>query len=216
MHAALSRSIFSTKEAAAARQVLLEIVDRATGRLQEKAEMFRRLAELDAVSAADRLSWDDTAEGERLRRYELTCKRAWLRMFDLLLKVRQKGGELDFATVESRGRSVPAGNMGTIDATAPMATTAVTPPAEPVEQPDPPNEAKLEPENAPNEANSHVQALSREYGDAGKGVRIDAPHVERKPVGGGITGKTKSHPALERALGGRNANLMNLSSIFDK
>jgi hypothetical protein len=97
-----------------------------------------------------------------------------------------------------------------------MATTAVTPPAEPVEQPDPPKEAKLEPENAPNEANSHVRALGREYGDAGNGVRIDAPHVERKPVGGGITGKTKSHPALERVLGGRNSNLMNLSAIFDK
>jgi hypothetical protein len=97
-----------------------------------------------------------------------------------------------------------------------MAPTAVTSPAEPVEQLDPPNEAKLEPENAPNEANSHVRALSSEYGDAGKGVKIDALHVERKPVGGGITGKTKSHPALERALGGRNLNLMNLSAIFDK
>ena len=48
--------------------MLLEIVDRATARLREKAERFRQLAELDAVSAADRLSWDDTAEGERLRR----------------------------------------------------------------------------------------------------------------------------------------------------
>jgi hypothetical protein len=106
--------------------------------------------------------------------------------------------------------------MGMIDTTVPMATTAITPPAEPVEQPDPPNEAKLEPKNAPNEANSHVHAPSGDYGDAGKGVRIDAPHVERKPVGGGITGKTKSHPALERALGGRNSNLMNLSAIFDR
>ena len=60
--------------------------------MQEKAERFRKLAELDAVSAADRLSWDDTAEGERLRRYELTCDRTWFRTFDLLLKTRQKGG----------------------------------------------------------------------------------------------------------------------------
>ena len=95
-----------------------------------------------------------------------------------------------------------------------MATTAVTPPAEPVEQPDPPNEAKLEPENAPNEANSHVQAPSRERGDGHKEVRIDTPHVERKPVAVGITGKTKSHPALERVLRGRNSNLLNLTPIF--
>jgi hypothetical protein len=204
------------KDVAAARQMLLEIVDRATARLREKAERFRQLAELDADSAADRLSWDDTAEGERLRRYELTCERTWLRMFDLLLKVRHKGGELDFATVESRGRSVPAGNMGTIDQSAPTVADVVSPPAEVVRQPDPPNEANLAQQGAPNEANSHVHAPSNEYGDAGKGVRIDAPHVERKPVGGGITGKEKSHAALERALGGRNSNLMDLSSIFDK
>jgi hypothetical protein len=100
--------------------------------------------------------------------------------------------------------------------TVPIATTAVTPPAELVEQPDPPNEAKLEPENAPNEANSHVQAPSGEYRDGPKGCRIDTPHIERKPSGIGNKGKEKLHPALERALGGRNSNLMDLSSIFDK
>ena len=87
------------KDAAAARQMLLEIVDRATERCKRRRRVFRELAELDADSAADRLSWDDTPEGERLRRYELTCKRTWFGLFDLLLKIRQKGGELDIATV---------------------------------------------------------------------------------------------------------------------
>jgi hypothetical protein len=202
------------QNAAAARQVLLDIVNRATERLQDKAEVIRHLSEIDAVSAADRLSWDDTPEGERLRRYELTCKRTWLRMFDLLMNVRQKGGELDFATIESLVRSVPGGNMGTIDAPVAFATNVVTPPEEPIEQPNPPIEAKLEPENAPNEANSHVQAPGRERGDGHKEVRIDTPHIERKPVAAGITGKTKSHPVVERVLGGRPATLMNLSPIF--
>jgi hypothetical protein len=79
------------KDAAAARQWLLELVDRNTERLRKKADALHELAELDALSAADRLSWDDTPEGERLRRYELTCQRTLLRMFELLLKVRRTG-----------------------------------------------------------------------------------------------------------------------------
>jgi hypothetical protein len=204
------------KDAVAARQMLLEIVDRATAALQEKVEMFRQLAELDAVSAADRLSWDDTAEGERVRRYELTCERTWLRVFDLLLKVRQKGGELEFATVKSLGRSLPSENMGTIDTTVPLATNVITPPAEPVEQPDPSIEAKFEPENAPNEPNSYVQAPSREHRDGGKELRIDTPHVERKPGGGGITGKEKIHSGIRRLQTGRESTLMDLSPIFGR
>ena len=83
------------QDATAARAMLVDLMDRATEPLKQKAEMFRELAELDAVSAADRLSWDDTPEGERLRRYELTCQRTLLRMFELLLKVRRTGEELE-------------------------------------------------------------------------------------------------------------------------
>ena len=89
--------------------------DRAIERLQEKAEELRELAELDAPYEADRLSWDDTPEGERLRRYGLTCQRAWSRMFDLLLKIRTKAGELDIATVASIRRSVPTVTTDAID-----------------------------------------------------------------------------------------------------
>jgi hypothetical protein len=201
------------KDAAAARQMLLEIVDRTTARLQEKAERFRQLAELDAVSAADRLSWDDTAEGERLRRYELTCERTWLRMFDLLLKVRQKGGELDFTTIDSIRRSVPTVMMESIDQPGPTVADVIVPPDEPALEGNPPNEANLASGNAPNEANSHVQAPSRVRGDGRKDCRFDTPHIERKPSGIGNTGKEKIHPVLEPVLGGRNSNLMNLSPI---
>ena len=91
------------KDAAAARQWLLELVDRNTEQLRKKADALHELAELDALSAADRLSWDDTPEGERLRRYELTCNRTLLRMFELLLKVRRTGDELDLGTIASSG-----------------------------------------------------------------------------------------------------------------
>ena len=51
------------KDAAAARQELLEIVDLATEQLQMKMEVLSQIAELDAASAADRASWDDSSGG---------------------------------------------------------------------------------------------------------------------------------------------------------
>ena len=197
-----------------ARQALLDIVVQAVDRLQTIAEAHRKLAEINAPLIADQLAFETSVEGERLRRYELTCSRTWLRMFDLLLKARRAGEALDFATIASLDRFVPAGNIDAIDSPASAVTIVVTPAVEPVKEPDPPIEAKSEPENAPNEANSCVQAPSGEREDGHKAVRIDTPHVERKPVAVGITGKTKSHPVLEQVLGGRPATLMNLSPIF--
>jgi hypothetical protein len=129
-------------------------------------------------------------------------------------KVRRSGSELDITTVDSIRRAVPTVMTGSIDQPGPTISDLMSPPDEPAFEPDPPIEANLERENAPNEANSHVQAPSRERGDGRKDCRIDTPHIERKPSGIGNKGKEKIHPALERALGGRNSNLVNLSSIF--
>ena len=103
------------KDAAAARLMLLEIVDRATLELEDTAGVFRELEEINLRFAGHRLSWDDTPEGERLRRYGLTCKRTQSRMFDLLLKLRTTAGELDIATVASIRRSVPTVTNDGID-----------------------------------------------------------------------------------------------------
>jgi hypothetical protein len=204
------------KDAATARQMLLDLVDRTTERLLQKADVFRELAELDAAYTADRLSWDDTAEGERLRRYELTCNRTLLRMFELLLKVRRTGDELELGTIASIARSVPSGNMVANDRPASIVTTVITPPVEPVSEPDPPIESKSDRENAPNEANSSVHALSSTHWDGHKEFRIDTPHLDRKAGGVGITGKEKIHPALQRLLSGRERTLLDLSSFFDR
>ena len=204
------------KDAAAARQFLLELVDRATAPLRTKAEMLRELAELDAAEAADRLSWDDTAEGERLRRYELTCNRTLLRMFELLLKVRRTGEELDLGTIASFGRSLPTGTMGAIEKPRPADATVITPPAEPVRQPDPPIEANPVREQAPNEANLHAQAHSNSRQDGHKDFRIDTPHLDWNAGGIGITGKGTIHPAIRRLQTGRDSTLLDLSSIFGK
>ena len=201
-------------DAAAARRMLLDIVDRVTDELEDKAGVYRELAEINLQTAGHRLSCEDTPEGERLRRYELTCKRHWFRMFDLLPKIRKTGAELDIATIASLGRSVPTVTMGEIDQPAPTVADVTSPPAEAIRQPDPPNKANLAQQNAPNEANLHVQAPSQEGRAGHKEHRNDTPHLDRKPGGIGTAGKTKNHPVLDRVLGGRNSNLMNLAPIF--
>ncbi len=182
---------------------------------------FRELEEINLRYADHRLSWDDTPEGERLRRYGLTCKRARHRMFDLLLKIRTTADELDIATIASIRRSVPTVTTDAIDQLGQFVADDITLPDEPVleadppvEKPVPPNEANSAAENAPNEPNSHVQATSPEHRDAVKEVRIDTPHVERKAHRTVITGKETIHPAIERVLGGGKSTLMNLSPLF--
>ena len=130
--------------------------------------------------------------------------------------IRRTGGELDIATIASLGRSVPTVNVGAIDRPAPFVANVITPPAEPVKEPDPPIEANLAREIAPNEANSHAHVHSRERRDGHKESRIDTPHLERKAGGVGITGQEKVHPALQRVLEGRHSTLMDLSPIFGK
>jgi hypothetical protein len=223
------------KNAAAARVMLLEIVDRAIESLEDMAGVFRELEKINLQTAGHRLSWDDTPEGERLRRYEMTCGRKWSRMFDLLLKIRRTGDELDIATIASLGRSLPTVTADAIDPSArfdaddltapdePLAESAPSieepvPPIEeprpPIEEPVPPIEANSARQNAPNEANSRVQETSEGHGDGHKGLRIDTPHAGRKPAAIGTTGKERSHPVLERVIGGGQPTLMNLTPIF--
>ena len=70
------------------REMLSQIVERATARLEEKAEACRQRAELDARLATDRLSFDDSPEGERLRRYQTTCGRSLYKAIDSIVKLR--------------------------------------------------------------------------------------------------------------------------------
>jgi hypothetical protein len=204
------------KDAVAARQMLLEIVDRAVDELEDKAGVYRELTKVHLETAGRRLSWDDTPEGERLRRYEMACSRMEFRVFDLLMKVRRTGSELDIATIDSISRSVPTVMMESIDQPEPTVADLIIPPDEPIEQADPPNEANLESENAPNEAKSHVQAPSSEQRDGHKEFRIDTPHVERKSAGMGIGRKDRGGRALPELDFGRRSPLLNLAPIFGK
>jgi hypothetical protein len=70
-----------------AREALLQIVERAVGRLETKADAHRQRAESDAASAADRLAFDDSRGGEILRNYASSCSRALMRTIDALFKM---------------------------------------------------------------------------------------------------------------------------------
>ncbi len=94
-------------DAATARQVLIEMANGAIESLTAKVEMFRELAELDAATAAARLSFDTTPDGERLRRYSQTHHRAWFRTFDLFMKIRRGDPSLTFASLATTIRSLP-------------------------------------------------------------------------------------------------------------
>jgi hypothetical protein len=213
------------QDAATARAMLIEIIDGATVALEEKAEVLRQLAEIDAEEAPDRLFWDDTPEGERFRRYELTCKRTWLRMFDMLLKIRQSGSELDLATVHAISRSIPTVNaIKTNPAVSPdslgMATTE-----EPVDSADLPSEPNSSDEKAPSEPNSGGEKAPSEPNSVGEAIRAagsggrreqraDAPHLELKPGAIGFAGNGSHLPAFKGVLSGRKQPFLDLTPIF--
>jgi hypothetical protein len=86
-----SRGLEALKPATAteARSALLALVARQTERLTAKAETHRERERAKAARLADLLSFDDSIEGERLRRFEITSGRGYNRAIDTFLKLRR-------------------------------------------------------------------------------------------------------------------------------
>jgi hypothetical protein len=202
------------KDPAAALRMLRQIIDAAVDAIEDRASVLRELDEVDVQTAGARFSWDDTHEGERLRRYELTCERAWHRTFDLLMRVRRDGTDLEFATIMSLRRSVPVAVAEPVAPLAPPVAEVRTPPAEPVKTPDPPAESSSPREKLPNEPNSHVHASSRARRDEPQSVRIDAPQSDRQGV---LVGKSGAKRVPHTLLGletKQQSPLLNLPPNF--
>ena len=83
-------------DAAAARALLLALVDRETGRLEPLAEAHRHQEKTPAPVQLSSASIDGNPEGERLRRYALACDRATRSIAASIAKFRK-----DFAIAES-------------------------------------------------------------------------------------------------------------------
>ncbi len=74
---------------AAARQVLVDILEREIGHLEEIAQQHSEAAEFDAQHAGNLLAFDLSPEGERLRRFQLGSMRFILRVIDGLSKAHR-------------------------------------------------------------------------------------------------------------------------------
>jgi len=77
------------------RELLSQIVERATARLETKAEAHRQRAIRDAASAVDRFAFDGSPEGERLRRYETSAGRSLYKAIDSIVKLRLVANDRD-------------------------------------------------------------------------------------------------------------------------
>jgi hypothetical protein len=149
------------EDPAAALQLLFGLIDHATAQIKVKAEEHRRRAEIVDALAAECLLFDDSPEGERLRRYELANGRAKARALNEL-RMRQRShlpavtGQLSVVGGSAEAKSEPiAPNEPTaICENAPNEPTAIceNAPNEPTEcWENAPNEPTDDWENAPNE-----------------------------------------------------------------
>ena len=77
-------------DVAGARRVLFDLVDRNLERLEAKLEAYRSVAGEQAASMAGRLAFDQSPDGERLRRFELACQRRKQRCQDAFWKYRRE------------------------------------------------------------------------------------------------------------------------------
>ncbi len=71
-----------------ARDTLRQIIHQAVTRIADKAEVHRQRAEVAARLAVHQLAFDDTDEGERLRRHEASCGRTLFRTLDMLARIQ--------------------------------------------------------------------------------------------------------------------------------
>ena len=76
-----------------ARQALLNIIDQSVARLKSIAEGNRKRAEANAGLEAELLAFDASPEGERLRRYEISCSRTLIRTLDAFDKLHRSGDD---------------------------------------------------------------------------------------------------------------------------
>jgi hypothetical protein len=80
---------FDPTETQAARDWLQNLITCNTRRLERLAADHQDRQQADADDESDRLAFDNSPGGERLRRFHATCSRSMIRSLDLLRKTRQ-------------------------------------------------------------------------------------------------------------------------------
>jgi hypothetical protein len=85
--------LLNTHDKEQERQSLLEVLDQAIADVQEKLALAEAREAKEAAIEADCLAFDDSQEGERLRRYELAAHRKFVRSLDAFMKMRKAGAD---------------------------------------------------------------------------------------------------------------------------
>jgi hypothetical protein len=140
------------EDAGKAREALLSIIERSTEPLELKVEVHRERAHIDAGLAADRLPFDDTAGGERLRRYELASSRAISRSLDKMLRL-VRGPLAVVSCVDETIAEQDAPNEATELVRGPVSVVSNNE-AETIAEQDAPSEATAGPEDNTDEASA--------------------------------------------------------------
>jgi hypothetical protein len=175
-------------DAAQAREALVGIIERATERLMVKAEAHRQRAELHAALASDVLAFDDSPEGERLRRYELATGRALARSLELLQKHRRAATQID--------KSVKTGTFAEFDIH--QQTLAIT-------EENTTNEPTDACENVTNEATGFEENTTNEPTDACESV-TNEPTAVLENVTSEPTAEYENPPSEATAVGENATN----------
>jgi hypothetical protein len=150
--------------------------------LEAEADALRQIAEVDAEHAIDRLRWDDTPEGEKLRRYDLASKCLWLRLSEILLKAHQNGETLEIGMIQTIDRSAPTIVAMKADPGVSSDAIGMTFTEEPVKSTDLPSEPNSGEEKAPNEANSGGAEAPNEANSGGGEAPNEAIWPDRRFV----------------------------------
>jgi hypothetical protein len=85
------------------RQIVIAIIDRAVEEIKAKAAIVAERAERDAKRLADCLSFDDSDEGDRIRKYEQAHQRTMFRSLRELYKTRAETEEVEPSYFEDPG-----------------------------------------------------------------------------------------------------------------
>jgi hypothetical protein len=107
------------EDAAKAREALRGIIDRATERSTKKAEAHQERARAMAAAAPDLLAFDDSPDGERLRRFDLASRRGLARSLAELRRHRREAKKVSgpLLTVVSDPLSVVSGPLSVVGGT---------------------------------------------------------------------------------------------------
>ena len=103
------------------RQALIALIDRAVEQVKAKLAVAEERAERDAALRADCLSFDDSHEGELIRRYETSSRRAFLRSLSEFYKARREADQQEEPYPDDTTEETDA--LDPIDPTATIATT---------------------------------------------------------------------------------------------